>query len=183
MMPTTITTSASIARRTYASVDLLLLRQDDEDTVTYVSAASHYNRPAWRRGQNQTVVPDLRVWVSELNKYPHVNRLDLGNSMPRGKKDRDLEENVLLIPWPELVANITRMLIHLPGLTFDRLTPQFRDSLERCVFSSVTIIGLLEDDALDQKVSILSPCGPSIIFQCGLLQVFNQCHAHVETNT
>jgi len=123
---------------------------------------------------------DLRVWASDLNKHPHVTRLDLGDSMHRRKKDRHLDENCLILPWLELVANITRILIHLPGLTFDRSTTQFRDSLQRCVLSAAAIVGLLNGDDLDPRVSILSPCGPSIIFQCGLLQVFNQSIAPTE---
>lgn len=42
--------------------------------------------------------------------------------------------------------------------------------------SSVTLVGLLDKAPLDPRVSILSPCGPSVVFLCGLLQVFNQCH-------
>lgn len=123
---------------------------------------------------------DLRVWASDLKKHPHVNRLDLGDSTHRQKTNRNIDENSLIVPWLELVANITRILIHLPGLTFERSTTQFRDSLEKCVLSAVTIIRLLNDNALDQRVSILSPCGPSIVFQSGLLQIFNQCHASKE---
>ena len=73
-------------------------------------------------------------------------RLDLGDSTRRRKEDKNLDENVLIVPWLELIADLTRILIHLPGLTFDRSTTQFQDSLERCVMSSVTLIGLVDEE-------------------------------------
>ncbi len=95
--------------------------------------------------------------------------------MHRRKKIKTLDENILVVSWVEILAHMTRLLIHLHSLTFGGSTAEFRGSVERCVLSFAAVTKMLDNDALDQRISTLIPCGTSIIFQYGLTQVFNQC--------
>ncbi|PSN65582.1 hypothetical protein BS50DRAFT_622750 [Corynespora cassiicola Philippines] len=123
---------------------------------------------------------DLRMWASNFNNHPHVEPIELGIMGRKRAKSRDMDDDALMGQWLELLANTCRILIHRPGLTFDRATPQFRESLIACTSSASAIVDLLDEDAIDHRLQIFVPSGPSLIFQSALMLAHYHCCIYSE---
>jgi hypothetical protein len=119
---------------------------------------------------------DLQVWTSNYNSHPHVEPIILGDSGRKRANSNCFDEYVAIGHWLKLLANFCRILIHRPGLTFDRDTVQFRECLIACNSSATAITSLLGDDSIDPRLRIFIPSGPSLVFQSALLLVFSHCH-------
>lgn len=112
---------------------------------------------------------DLRAWRQSIDgehapSYDAVDRFESVSSDMRSV-------------WLPLAENITRFLIHRPGLTFDPETKPFEDSLRVCRDAACEIISLMakhDHTLIDYTLASLS----SLSFQCALVLVWSDCYQH-----
>lgn len=107
---------------------------------------------------------DLQAWDQRFGNF-------LGS---QNASHTDSQSTIRL--WLSLMAQYTLVLIYRPALTFDDTTPQFAKSLDICAGACSAILNLLSSHDNRTAIRGIIPCGPSLIFQCGLMQVFYRCH-------
>jgi hypothetical protein len=104
---------------------------------------------------------DLLTWRQRSKPYS----TDADNLGP------GLQDNTPLRLWLPIMDNFAMVLIHLPGLTFDETTHEFRTCLEQCMIACSAIINLTCTDRAKTSVFGIVPIGPSLLLQCGLMHV------------
>lgn len=117
----------------------------------------------------------LRLWNQTFNTLPGIVPFEIGEiSRQVGEVDQQSWENLSTM-WLQLLANIAMVLIHRPALTFPPETPEFAASLNACVKSSSSILGLLEDASFGIWLRSIRPSGPNVVFQSALMHVYASC--------
>jgi hypothetical protein len=89
-------------------------------------------------------------------------------------KNSDLRPTNVVLP---LMSEVARLLIHRPGLTFDRQTLHFRQCLDVCTDACTQIINLASKNVGYKSLNIISPPMCGLIFQSALMHVFYHCHS------
>ncbi|KAL5341416.1 hypothetical protein BJX70DRAFT_51235 [Aspergillus crustosus] len=112
---------------------------------------------------------DMRVWSQNLDAGDDPTESSHVQLLPADKGCS------LMLLWLRLLTNLSMILIHRVGLTFDDTTPEFTTCLTTCVRSSTDILRLFSVSSLTLYFGSLCPLGPSLVFQCGLMHVYCQC--------
>ena len=136
-----------------------------------------------RRGGIQKIVRldrRLLVWKENLQGGRDIMAVILEdlNKENRPLKDQ-LTQTMMESPltlWTHLLAELATVLIHRPALTFDPKSPQFSQSLQRCVEASANIIILRAMHDANSWLFNMWPLGSHILLQSALMLLFNHWH-------
>ncbi|ETS72942.1 hypothetical protein PFICI_15334 [Pestalotiopsis fici W106-1] len=112
----------------------------------------------------------LQSWEQRFIMHSH----DFSSALPAPPKDSGLDPAASVLP---LMAEVARLLIHRPGLTFDPGTPPFRQCLDVCTEASTNIINIASKRTGCKTLNIIYPPICGLIFQSALMHVFYYCHA------
>ncbi|CAI7590917.1 unnamed protein product [Penicillium glandicola] len=116
---------------------------------------------------------DLRVWNQNL-KANGIS-FDIGIAPGKLPSDGSSHLNDNTTSWLHLMANVTMVMIHRPGLSFDDTTAEFGNCLRVCLDSSNAILSSIGDSHVPKWLQHLSLIGPGILFQTALMHVYRQC--------
>ena len=109
---------------------------------------------------------ELRMWLSITE--PMIGVLRHPDERQEDAHGRDFPSL-----WLHLIYRLAVIYVHRPALTFEPTEPKFKDSLELCSKAASAIIQLLSSSSSDAQLFQLFPIGPSIVFHCGLLNIFS----------
>ncbi|KAF7538793.1 hypothetical protein G7054_g2611 [Neopestalotiopsis clavispora] len=127
----------------------------------------------YRRGgpeKMERLSAELQSW-----RQRYMMHSDEISSPPRAPlKNSDLRPTNVVLP---LMSEVARLLIHRPGLTFDRQTLHFRQCLDVCTDACTQIINLASKNVGYKSLNIISPPMCGLIFQSALMHVFYHCHS------
>jgi hypothetical protein len=84
--------------------------------------------------------------------------------------------------WLPLMFQVTKLLIHRPGLTFEPSTVQFQECLDVCTEISSRIIELCSQ-AVPIAIDGIIPPVHGLVFHCGLMHIYYHCthSCHVQS--
>ncbi|KAK0115613.1 hypothetical protein ONS95_000117 [Cadophora gregata] len=74
--------------------------------------------------------------------------------------------------WLHAMYRLAVIYIHRPALTFEPTEPKFKDSLGIYSKAASALIQLLIMSTSERRLFYALPIGPSIVFQCGILNLF-----------
>lgn len=111
----------------------------------------------------------LQSWEQRFLLHNH----EIYSTPEVSPKDGDLSTSDVVLP---LMAEVAKLLIHRPGLTFDRQTSPFRRCLEVCTEASTNIIYLASKGVGHKSLNLISPPICGLIFQSALMHVYYHCH-------
>ena len=124
---------------------------------------------------------DLRVWNHTFNGLVQTTSFEIGEYTYCLADETEHRENVLMMTWLQLLANIAMLLIHWPALTFSTETPEFVTSLGACVRSSTALIEILDDHRIGWWLRSLCPSAPRLVFQSALVHIYCHCNSVILT--